>query len=315
MRTILIYLENAYIFALFGSSILSPAAVALDELPGAARSTISVDKVALELSNPVTALRSLANEFEYRTYQGDLPRSDDQSGWRYVLKPSWPFKLSNGKNFLLSVTIPINGDPPTWNRSKNLDYGEFLIRQLPADELTAKQFFSGHAHLDDVGLNVGYGGINEKNGFISMFGLATVFPTSTDLDSSRDQVLLGPEFALGKVTRWGLFGAQAKHLANISGESRWDTNETTVKIFFAYGLGNGWQIESNPTILYDWEAVSGNEWSVPLGAGVSNTMMLGSVPLKLAVEIQHFVVSPDRFGPDWRLQFSVTPVISTKYLR
>ena len=146
-------------------------------------------------------------------------------------------------------------------------------------------------------------------------GLASVLPFSEDRSTSRDLVLLGPEFSLGQVTRWGLIGAKAKHLTSVAREDQWETNDTTVKIFFAYGLGNGWQIESNPIIFYDWEAVSGNEWTVPIGAGVSKTMMVGSVPLKLAFEIQKYVVTPDRFGPEWLFRFSLTPVLSTRLLR
>ena len=48
---------------------------------------------------------------------------------------------------------------------------------------------------------------------------------------------------------------------------------------------------------------------------MSKTAMPGGVPLKLAFEIQHFVISPDRFGPEWLLKVSFTPVISTKLLR
>ncbi len=46
---------------------------------------------------------------------------------------------------------------------------------------------------------------------------------------------------------------------------------TSLKIFFAYGLGNGWQVFSNPVIEYDWEGDSDNQLFVPLGAGVSKT--------------------------------------------
>jgi len=302
---------------------LSTPAMAADEPAVSAGSEISVNEIALELSNPVTALRSLAIDIEYRTYQGDLPESDDQSASRFVFTPSWPFKLSNGKNILLSVDIPINGDQPLWRPGRFKEYPEFLIRQLPDEAFARGAFFSGHGHLDDIGFNIGYGGVNEK-GLITMFGLASVFPTSTDTNNSRDQYLLGPEFALGKVTRWGLIGAQASHLTRISGEDQWDTiagehkldtNLSSVKIFFAYGLSNGWQIESNPTIFYDWEAVSGNEWAVPIGAGISKTVRLGGVPLKMGFEIESFVVSPDRFGPDWQLRVSFTPVLSTRLLR
>ena len=136
-------------------------------------------------------------------------------------------------------------------------------------------------------------------------------------------MLLGPEFVLGKVTDWGLYGARFKHLTDVyeddvpggyGAEFPWSTNETTAKVFFAYGLGNGWQIESNPTILYDWEAVIDNEWTVPIGGGVSRTMRIGRVPVKFGVEIYKFILSPDRLGPDWQLTLSIVPVLSSKLL-
>lgn len=152
-----------------------------------------------------------------------------------------------------------------------------------------------------------------------MVGIANALPTSDDQSARRGQWLIGPELALGQVTSWGLFGARAKHLTNIDGtgeqEVDYDTNETTLELFFAYGLGNGWQIESNPVILYDWEAVSDNEWNIPVGLGVSKTMMVGKMPMKFGLELQKFVVSTDRFGPDWQINFNLTPVMSSKLLR
>jgi hypothetical protein len=321
LRTTLSYFQCTCIVALLGLPALSLAATASDEPPGTVRSAISVDEIALELSNPVTALRSVAWDIEYRTFQGDFPGSNDQTAMRNVFALSWPFKLSNGKNILLRTTIPINSDQPIWKpRGRNGDFAGFLMRQSPTITPTNGQFVIGHDHLDDIGIDVSYGGVNE-NGFISLLGIASVFPTSDDGSASRNQYLLGPEFVVGQVTSWGLFGARAKHLTTVAGEGRydgegkWDTNETSLKIFFSYALGNGWQIESNPIILYDWEAVSGNEWTVPIGAGVSKTIMLGNMPMKLAFDIQNYVVSPDRFGPEWLFTLSFTPVISTKLLR
>ena len=298
---------------------MSIAATASDESPVDDRPAISVDEIALELSNPVTALRSLAWDIEYRTYQGDLPEAGDQTGLTNVFTTSWPIKLSNGKNLLLSATLPIKSDQPYWKPVLYLDWDEFVIRQVPFIDETMGGFSSGHDHMGDIGIDIGYGGVNE-NGFLSMVGIATVFPTSEDQSARRGQWLIGPEFALGQVTRWGLFGVRAKHLTDIDGESvqevgKLDTNETTLKLFYAYALGNGWQIESNPIILYDWEAVSGNEWIVPIGLGMSKTIMLGRVGTKLAFDIQHYVVSPDRFGPEWLFTFSLTPVLSSKLLR
>ena len=305
------------LLALPFSSPTLASSTAADETPSQA---LPLERIALELENPVTGLRSIAWDMKYTTFQGDLPEADDQSMYSSVFTPSWPIKLSNGKHLLLRAQITITGDEPGWKPSFWIDYPEWLIRQLPNIDETTGAFGSGHSHLDNLSFDIGYGGVDE-HGVISMISLANVAPTSDDQSAMREQWLIGPEIALGKMTDWGLYGMRAKHLTDIWTSSNlaqgieYDTNETTLKLFFAYSLGNGWQIEANPTILYDWEAVSGNEWTVPVAAGLSKTLMLGRVPLQLGVEIQKHVVSPDRFGPDWLFNLNVTPVLSTRLLQ
>jgi hypothetical protein len=99
---------------------------------------MTVDEIAKELSNPVTALAAFSNEFQYRSYKGSLPEADQQSGWIYELEASIPIPLRNGKNFLMSVTIPINLDQPVWETwfghpiwEVDRSYADFLIRQSP----------------------------------------------------------------------------------------------------------------------------------------------------------------------------------------
>ena len=214
-----------FTIALLGTPILGMAEMATDEATEKLHEEISLDRIALELSNPVTALRSLAWDIEYSTFQGDLPGSEDQSGLKNKFTTFWPFKLKNGKNLLLSATIPIFSDQPTWNIPVRQHHAEFRIRQ--ADDIQPEQgyFFDGHDHLADIKINIAYGG-EGKNGLFNTFGLATVLPTSEDNSASRQQLLLGPEIALGRVTSWGLFGATAKHLTNITEPVEWDTNET-----------------------------------------------------------------------------------------
>jgi hypothetical protein len=289
---------------------------------------IPLDEIALELSNPVTGLRSFAVDYEYRTYQGDLPDANSQNSYRVVFTPSWPIRLSNGKNLLLRARLSADGDQPQWNPASYLTWEEFLIRQAPAAGSEADSrwtldpatggFSYGHGNMGDLSVEVGYGGVNDDGG-ISAVGLVNVANTNEDKSARRGQWLIGPEIVLGRVTGWGIYGARAKHLTNIAGEGEqeidFDTNETTLKLFFAYSLGNGWQIESNPVILYDWEAASGNEWYVPVAAGISKTMRVGRTPVKLGIEVQHFVVSPERFGQEWLVRFNFTPVFSTRLLR
>jgi len=304
--------------ACLGSPLPSPAG----ETPGGSaddqRAVIPVDRIALELSNPVSAIRSLSWDVEYLTYQGDLPEAGDQSAIRNLITTSWPIQFDNGNNLTMQLTIPIYGDQPYWKPISYLDWAEYVIRQLPEIDETVGGFESGHDHMGDIGFDIGYGGVSDS-GVIGMLGISAVLPTSEDQSARRGQYLLGPEATLGQVTSWGLYGATIKHLTDVEGQGVQEvgylpTNETTLDLFFAWALGNGWQIESNPTILYDWEAVDGNKWTVPIGGGASRTLRLGRVPMKLALEVEYFVVSPDRFGPEWLFSFSFVPVLSTRLL-
>jgi hypothetical protein len=268
---------------------------------------LSADEIALELSNPVSKLVSLKNDFEYRLYQGSLADADDKSAFIYNFQASFPIPLRNGKTVQMRFNIPVNGTQPIY-QAGDLQISPFLIRQNASTIPTDGTFNHdhGHSHLGDASFDVAYGGVSDS-GFISMYGIAVVLPSSQDLSESIDQYQLGPEVALGKLTDWGIYGAWFKHLTRVAGESAWDTNMSSLEVFFAYGLGNGWQVFSNPVIQYDWEGETDNKLFLPIGGGISKTTHIGRTPLKLALEVQKYIASPDSIGPDWLFTFSVTP--------
>ena len=274
----------------------------------------SLDEIARALSNPVSAISYVGNDFEYRSYQGDLPGADEQSGESYLIKPAFGIPLANGKNILLRAAIPVRLSQPKYVADR--EYYDFLIRQK-ADSMPGDGVFeSGHSFLGDVMYDIAYGGVND-NGWIFMYGLAGVLSTSKDGSAARNQRLLGPEVAFGKETSWGVLGAWLSHVVDVSGDSTADIDSelTSARMFFAYSLGNGWQIFSNPTITYDWEAASGNKLLLPIGGGVSKVSRLGGLPLKFAMDVQNYIVSPDAYGPEWLLTFSVTPVFPNLFQR
>jgi hypothetical protein len=287
---------------------------AVDDEKSSNLTDMSVDEIAKELSNPVTALATFDFDLEFRGYQGSLPDADDQSTYIYKFRPSFPIPLDNGKNILMSMTIPIYGNQPLYfvDEVNNVQLPEWRVRQLADTLPTDRRFTDGHDHIADIEFDIAYGGVSDS-GFISMYGIATVLPTSQDLSSGIDQIQLGPEVAFGKVTPWGVFGAKATHVTGVAGDDGWDTNMTSLEVFFAYGLNNGWQLFSNPVIQYDWEAASDNKLFVPIGGGVSKTMKLGKMPLKLGLELQYYVVTPDSLGPQWLLTFNAIPVFRNPF--
>jgi hypothetical protein len=54
---------------------------------------------------------------------------------------------------------------------------------------------------------------------------------------------------------------------------------------------------------------------LPLGGGIAKTVKIGKLPLRFTAEVQYFVASTDRFGPDWLYSFSVSPIIPGKRTR
>ena len=82
-----------------------------------------------------------------------------------------------------------------------------------------------------------------------------------------------------------------------------------LRYFWYYDLGNMWQIGASPNITANWEADRDNRWTVPLGVGVTKTVMIGRLPIRFGLEVQKTVVQPDAFSMDWNLRFVMIPVI------
>ena len=97
------------------------------------------------------------------------------------------------------------------------------------------------------------------------------------------------------------FGALLNNVWSVAGESsRQDVNKMLLNLFVVYQLGEGWYVNSAPIITADWQAVSGQQWTVPLGAGFGKlTFVGGKLPLNLQTQLYYNIISPD-FGPDWQ---------------
>jgi len=294
------------------SALLLPACALAEE----SASDASLDSIAVELMNPIGRFSAIDNRFGYKSYQGSLTDSSSQTHSSYLITPVIPFELLNGRRLALRFSLPVSFSTPTYG-DDGKDHAEWLIRQR-ADTLSDDgHFIEGHGHLDNISYGLGYGDTDDS-GLFWMTGLAGVLPTSQDGSIEHDQYLLGPEFAVGKTYGWGILGVRGKHLMDVADVSRseaqhpvnWNTNETTLRLIFAYGLGNGWQIVSNPDIVYDWEGASGNKILFPIGGGVAKAFRIGSMPVKVNLEAYYYTESPDAFGPEWQINFSITPVLS-----
>lgn len=259
---------------------------------GALAQEKTADEIALELSNPATPMSSLFNNLEYKTFKGDLPGADSQESLVYSFQPSLPFDLGEGRTFALRPVVPLILQQPVFNAEKGT--------------------FKDESGLGDIAFD-SFLGRTSPSGLVTMYGIYGVLPTATEDTLGKDQWMLGPEFVVAKIGKKGIFGGIFFHAWDVAGEDDFDTSLSSLQYIYALNLGGGYQLASGPTITYDWEADSGQEWTVPLGIGVAKTQIFGKLPIKIQAQAFYTVEQPDDFGQEWGFKLSITPVVKNPF--
>ena len=225
----------------------------------------------------------------YVEFDGDFPQAGDQSGLQMIFQPSLPYALSDTTNLFVRPAIPL------------------IIRQDVPN--SSGEFVSEGVDLGDIGFDASvFKGT--PTGAVYGGGLVGSMPTATNDALGLDQWLLGPELIGALIREWGVVGGLISHQWDVAGDSDFDTSITAGQFFFVFNLKNGWQLTSSPLFSYDHEASSGNRLTFPLGLGLSKTAIINGRPWQFGVEYQYYIESPDLFGPDWQIQFSISPVVS-----
>lgn len=248
----------------------------------------SAAEIAAALSDPNTNMGSMNFQFDYIAYQGDIPGAGDAEAQRMLFQPSLPYKLSDTTNLFIRPAVPV-----------------IFSQDVP---VRTGGFNSEGVDLGDISFDAALGK-TLPGGFVVLGGLAGTLPTATNNKLGLDQWLLGPEAALAMVRPWGVLGVLVSHQWDVAGDNDDDTSITGGQYFYAFNMGGGWQINGSPTFSYNHEAPSDDKWTLPLAAGVSRTVILAGRPWKFGVQYWHYLETPDTFGPDYQLRFTVSPVV------
>jgi hypothetical protein len=250
----------------------------------------SASEIAKELADPNTVLGTLNFNFDYINYQGDLPDAGSQNSFTIGFQPVLPIPLNKTTNLFVRPQIPLTITQPTFgvNGFENKGFG---LGNISADVAIGKTFPS------------------KTVGVIGMFGS---FRTASDEALRSPYTLLGPEIAVGQITNWGVVGLLVTH--------GWSVNSlepgvesasiTSGQYFYNISLNNGWQIAGSPTYSYNHKAAKGNKFTLPIGGGAVKVMRFGNLPMKFQLQYWYYVASPDAFGPQHQIRFTVSPVVA-----
>ncbi|WP_297097590.1 hypothetical protein [uncultured Draconibacterium sp.] len=236
--------------------------------------------LAKKIQNPVANLISLPFQYNidfgansYDPIQGVY---HDRAIHTLNIQPVYPFSFEKF-NLITRTIIP--------------------IKRLPLDIEDSK---SG---LGDISLNL-YITSPKPHKVTFAYGLSLLLPTAMNgLGSGKWSA--GPgAVMLVQPNGWTL-GALAQNNWSFAGKSnRADVNLFYSQIFISKNLSKGWYLNSAPVITANWEADSGNQWTIPLGAGFGRLFTIGQQPVNAQLGWYNYIEKPVN-GPENELRFQV----------
>jgi hypothetical protein len=131
------------------------------------------------------------------------------------------------------------------------------------------------------------------------------------LDSATDDRLgsgawgLGPTAVVLKSSGAWVFGGLINNIWSVSTD-RDDVNQMLIQPFINYNFPEkpGRYLTFAPIITANWEADSGNVWTVPLGLGIGQVTKFGKQPVNMQASVYYNVKTPD-FGAKWQLRLQL----------
>lgn len=124
-------------------------------------------------------------------------------------------------------------------------------------------------------------------------------PTSTDDALGSGEWAAGPSVVLLAMPGKWVTGILLSNTWSFDSDG--DVNFFFGQIFANYNMENGWFLTTQPVFTANWEAASGNQWTVPIGGGVGRVYKIGKQPVNTLVQAYYNIDKPD-FGADWQLR-------------
>jgi hypothetical protein len=181
---------------------------------------------------------------------------------------------------------------------------------LPIDYLGGRT--SGFGDMIYLGLASPKVGIKHGPGQTSVWGigLGQTFPSATDDVLGSGKWSMGPSALYAYLgQKWKLGALVQSYFSYAGDKDRNDVTQLNIQYFYYYSISDTLSIGAGPNIIADFEANDGDQWTFPIGIGVSKTLQLGKVPTRFVLEYHGSVVRPDTIGVTHDLRFMVIPAI------
>ena len=230
-------------------------------------------ELARAAQNPLAAMISLP--FQNNTNFNFGPMEKTQNVMN--IQPVVPFRLKDNWNLITRTILPIVSQPafvPGQSRTNALGDTVFTAFLSPS----------------------------KASSFVWGAGVAVLIPTGTSDRTGFKKWGIGPSLVgVGFKGPW-VYGGIISNVWDFAGSSKTgDINLMSFQYFVNYNLPSGWYLVTSPIITANWEADSGNKWTIPFGGGAGKIVRFGKVPVNLSAQAYYNVEKP-AFGADWQLR-------------
>ncbi len=141
-----------------------------------------------------------------------------------------------------------------------------------------------------------------KGGLTWGFGAVSVWPTASKDELGQGKYSVGPSLVFVYTNPKYMAAAIVSDWKSIGGDkAKPDVHNFYFQYIFTYFLQNKWYLSSAPINLANWEAESGQRWTIPLGGGFGKMFKAGKLPLDFQTQAFYNVVSPEG-APSWQLR-------------
>jgi hypothetical protein len=263
----------------FKHQLLAAMAIAISLLTASpALSEMSAEELAKLAQNPVGNLISVP--FQNNTNFNYGPENGTQNVLN--IQPVIPISVGSEWNIITRTIVPVISMPALY----------------PGDDTT-----------NGIGDTVFTAFLSpaEPGKWIWGAGPVVQIPTNTDRQLGNENWGLGPSVVvlhLEKGDPW-VYGVLANNIWSVSGDDQYHSyNNGLIQPFVNYNFPGGLYLTSAPIATVDWNAESGQQWTVPLGGGVGKIIHFGKLPVNMSLAAYYNVVTPDD-GPDWQIRAQV----------
>ncbi len=242
-----------------------------------------VAELARAAQNPVANMISVPFQNNTNTNFGPLEKTQNVLN----IQPVLPFELNDDWNLITRTIIPVISQPAfAPGQSSTTGVGDIVF----------SAFFSPKAPT--------------SGGWIWGVGPAVLLPTASDDRLGFDEWGIGASFVALKMQGPWVFGSLISNVWDVSADTGNEINLFTWQYFINYNFPSGWYLTSAPIITANWEASSGNKWTIPFGGGFGKIFKIGKRPVNLTFQYYKNVETPD-FGADSQFRLAFTLLYPT----